>query len=267
MQCRYKRTIGSDSDADDDDDGTVLRQSPLGPLSSPDSLCAAPFATSDELPVFRCQSLSPSSRSISPIDRHQPQHIADDDIAAEDADDPLLFNFSMSPCGSIHGDHAMSADGEEDGAYGGDGSFRSLSPDRISLEELHARLSGGSGDQSLCHTPAGKRLKLETIVEGVFLETPPPAQRGAWCVATQSIDRFVEDQRRRQFAAMLDDVDGGADIEMEMMANDADDFNDDDDAVEMATTAPYERQQQEQQQQQNVDRMLSINFQTKMNMC
>lgn len=207
--------------------------------------------------MFRCQSLSPSSRSISPIDRHQ--HIDDDD----NDDDKLLFNFSMSPCGSTYDDHGGMDDGDE---VADDGSSSPLLADRISLDELHARLSGGAASPSVFHTPVGKRLKLETIVEGVFLETPPPAQRGDWYVATQSIGRFVEDQRQRRFDAMLDDGDddGGSGglsaMAMEMM--------DDHEAgeqcsVELATAAVHDRQQQQQQ----VDRMLSISFQSKMNMC
>lgn len=263
LQCHHKRTIGSDSDSDDDD-GCLARQSPRRPLSSPtplDNHRQQPFATSDELPVFRCQSLSPSSRSISPIDRHQ--HIDDDD----DNDDKLLFNFSMSPCGSVYDDHcSLSMEEENDRAY--DGNSSPQLADRISLEELHARLSGGgdrSASSSVCHTPVGKRLKLETIVEGVFLETPPPAQRGDWCVATQSIGRFVEDQRQRRFAAMLDDGndDGGSGVSSMAMEMIDDEEAGTQCAVDLTTAAVHDRQQQQQQ----VDRMLSISFQTKLNMC
>lgn len=231
----HHRTIDSDSD-----DGSAYSPCSMDDYADDDKYAAAaststtsfgrirPLSAADELPIFRC-------RSISPID---PRH--------DDGGD-TLFNFSMSPCGSI-GDLVDNDDellvGMDDEIDDDDNTQQVLEQlrnncfDRISLEEIHARMSGdGSTDDSndpesttvaadsasspQTPTPAVQRLKLETIVEGVFLETPPRGRllqrHGAWRVATQSIGQFVEDQRRRRYEAIVlaDDDDGAFGMEMD----------------------------------------------------
>lgn len=123
------------------------------------------FRSPDELPVFRIQSLSPTSRSLSPIEFNG------------DDDDGLL-TFSLSPCGSSSDiDESPSGSSSRFPEYDSDGDS-----DRISIASINALI--GTPPAS---GPPGKRLNLETIFEGVFLHTPP--QKSA------RIKEYVEDQR------------------------------------------------------------------------
>ncbi|XP_055641198.1 uncharacterized protein LOC129778357 [Toxorhynchites rutilus septentrionalis] len=96
----------------------------------------------DELPVFSTQSLSPSGRSLSPIDT--------------ESFSPPRYSQNSSIC--------------DNSAY--NTPFESpsqLGKDFVTLEEIHARIGVTPPDSERSRT----RLNLETIFEGEFLETPP----------------------------------------------------------------------------------------------
>lgn len=110
----------------------------------------------DELPIFSIESASPLSS------------INDDAIS--------LLNLSVSPISSnyelaedTHNEFSM-----DFGAYGG-GFDRTADSDgdddRITLDEIHAKINTPPSAKSSKNL--SKRLNLETIYEGVFLETPP----------------------------------------------------------------------------------------------
>lgn len=127
-----------------------------------------PYMSSDELPIFRIQSLSPSGRSLSPIDNVS------------------LLDLSISPLESS-GDESMDEDYHTD-------------EERVSLLDITAQIG---------MSPPNKRLNLETIFEGQFLETPPKkhiACRIAACrkLTVDSINRFVLDQQNRDYCAEVD---------------------------------------------------------------
>lgn len=95
-----------------------------------------PHITVDELPIFRISSLSPSARSLSPIS------IAEDQIFESRS----IYNNMDDP------------DFETD-----------FSCDEFtSLDDIHAQIGTPSSDCS-----ESKIVNLETIFEGVFLDTPP----------------------------------------------------------------------------------------------
>lgn len=129
----------------------------------------------DELPVFSIQSVSPSGRSLSPIDN-----------------EPLsLLNLSISPISSMS--DLSGDDDTEDGRDDHD-------PDRISLEEINAQINTPPSSAKC----TSKRLNLETIFEGVFLETPPKKRRyDAWGVrkvnqiTVERINTYVMEQRQK----------------------------------------------------------------------
>lgn len=127
----------------------------------PDDLDASvpqPFSTSDELPIFRIQSLSPTSRSLSPID-----HIS-----------ASMLNITISPCSSSFtaGDSDEIDPTIEDRISPCSSGDMNSPDDRfdafVSLEEIHSQI--GTPTAPAVHS---RLLKLETIVEGVFLDTPP----------------------------------------------------------------------------------------------
>lgn len=117
-----------------------------------------PFSTSDELPIFRIRSLSPTSRSLSPIDHISASMLnitispSSSYFTAGDSDDndPLIED-RISPCSSS-----------------GDVNSPDCPDAFVSLEEIHSQI--GTPNAPTAHS---KLLKLETIVEGVFLDTPP----------------------------------------------------------------------------------------------
>lgn len=144
-------------------------EAPPEPLSDcdpydfePDDLdelhCSAPhpFSTSDELPIFRIQSLSPTSRSLSPID-----HIS-----------ASMLNITISPCSSSFTDEIEPIIVEDQISPCSSSGDMNSPDDRfdafVSLEEIHSQI--GTPTAPAVHS---KLLKLETIVEGVFLDTPP----------------------------------------------------------------------------------------------
>lgn len=129
----------------------------------------ATFRSADELPIFRIQSLSPTSRSLSPIEFND--------------DDDGLLAFSLSPCGSTSDLEEAATTSRTSQLHAFDISD-AADADRISIASINALI--GTPPTS---GPLGKRLNLETIFEGVFLHTPP--QKGA------RIKEFVEDQRKQ----------------------------------------------------------------------
>lgn len=104
----------------------------------------------DELPIFSLKSISPTSRSLSPIDHESP---------ATQSPSLSLFNissvFENTPPPSNRKRnlyHTMDTQDHE-------------AEETMSLDELHARINTPNRFE--------RRLNLETIFEGVFLDTPP----------------------------------------------------------------------------------------------
>lgn len=140
--------------------------------SNDDSLCSLEIAesgalphhiTSDELPIFSISSLSPTSRSLSPV------------LADQMCISPVDFSDSDEGCSED-----LSAD----------------NPDRMLLNDIHAMI--GTPDEK----NERRLLNLETIFEDVFLETPPkrkqitPQQYERKRFSFESISRYVEDQQQ-----------------------------------------------------------------------
>jgi len=92
-----------------------------------------PHIGADELPIFKIRSISPTGRSISPISLEENESFA-------------LFNVSLSPTKYEEGKRR---------------------DDFITLEEINAQI--GTSPKNSKYS----KLNLETIFEGVFLETPP----------------------------------------------------------------------------------------------
>ncbi|XP_019543500.3 uncharacterized protein LOC109414173 [Aedes albopictus] len=97
----------------------------------------------DELPVFSTQSLSPSGRSLSPID------------------------MDTSPPRSSRGNSTYHT--PCDSPYG-----QPCGKDYVTLEEIQARI-GMTPPPDVDQCRSSPRLNLETIFEDKFLETPPKA--------------------------------------------------------------------------------------------
>lgn len=124
-----------------------------------------PSISSDELPIFSIQSISPTSRSLSPIDNIS------------------LLHF-LSPC--VSPDYNEAIDDMKGVALFDD-------DDRVSLEEVNAKIGSSPADAI-----REKKSNLETIFEGVFLETPPKKPQTSWrlnSIAPQSnmVNRFVQE--------------------------------------------------------------------------
>lgn len=156
-----------------------------------EALRSQPFSTSDELPIFRIQTLSPTSRSLSPIDHISASMLnitvspCSSSFTAGDSDeiDPNIIEDRISPCSSS--DDMDSADGRHFDAF-------------VSLEEIHSQI--GTPNERTVRT----KLKLETIVEGVFLDTPPKEMSDRFyrdsmkAIQLFSIDKYVQEQQQHQ---------------------------------------------------------------------
>lgn len=140
---------------------------PLSPASSKGSLSPSLFddvlelhnfpqtPNADELPVFTIKSLSPGGRSISPID-------SDYDLDTQYA----------SPCFSMNVSPDFDS-GEDEDEYSNcrtTTSDENFFDDFMTLDEIHEQIGTPKNKNS-------KNLNLETIFEGVFLETPPKEKR------------------------------------------------------------------------------------------
>lgn len=161
----------------------------------------------DELPTFSLRSISPNGRSMSPI--------ANETIS--------LFNLSISPISSLE-DLTRINDQSMLGNIGSNvidvscGKFaKDLTPasedcvsnydenERISLDEITASINTPASMLSQSRG-SHKRLNLETIFEGKFLETPPKkrkfdSQRTAHKfneITTERISSYVIEQRQQQ---------------------------------------------------------------------
>ncbi|XP_058059928.1 uncharacterized protein LOC131210665 [Anopheles bellator] len=145
------RTLGKGCthDSSSDEDGCL---SPFNASQDGD----APFTGDsllDELPPFTAGSLSPSARSLSPIEMES-------------------FELSSPTSG-----HLKQYSGCSTPVYGstpppvGKDTESGLQPAEgyVTLDEIHARIGLTPPDLHGSRT----RLNLETIFEGVFLETPP----------------------------------------------------------------------------------------------
>lgn len=117
----------------------------------------------DELPAFTISAVSPTGRSISPID-----------------DEPSLLNLNISP---------ISFEFIDD---------ENCENERVSIEEINAQITSPPTD----HQNRSKRLHLETIFEGVFLETPPKKKRhDSWAIShintVERINSYVMEQQQK----------------------------------------------------------------------
>lgn len=143
----------------------------------------------DELPAFSIQSVSPSGLSISPIGH-----------------EPSLLNLSISPISS-ESDLSDDDDDENDVAMRAIDRTATSSTDdddsdHVSLDEINAQINTPpSATSQRCST---KRLNLETIFEGVFLETPPKKRKyDSWGIRSISkitverINTYVMEQRQK----------------------------------------------------------------------
>lgn len=124
----------------------------------------------EELPTFSIKSMSPYGRTPSPIDNEPTS----------------LLNLSISPIGSTYDPNDVSDDEQTTNysIYNQSSEYNSIShnddDERISLDELTAQICTSPMSQSKsasCSKGSTKRLNLETIFEGVFLETPPKKRR------------------------------------------------------------------------------------------
>ncbi|XP_050088620.1 uncharacterized protein LOC126572931 [Anopheles aquasalis] len=105
----------------------------------------------DEMPPFSAFSLSPSARSLSPIEMESFDSVPSTPTRSKEfvGCSTPIFNKS-APDG-----------GETDSSQPAEGF--------VSLDEIHARIGLTPPDSHKSRS----RLNLETIFEGVFLETPP----------------------------------------------------------------------------------------------
>lgn len=107
--------------------------------------------TNDELPIFAIRTISPSGRSLSPIDT--------DEFFSDELESPR-FNMAVSPC--LDDDDSEFSDGNSSTQYF---EFE----DVMTLDQLHEKI-GTPPKTGKYNTSA--HLNLETIFEGVLLETP-----------------------------------------------------------------------------------------------
>ncbi|KAG4070601.1 hypothetical protein HA402_013521 [Bradysia odoriphaga] len=146
--------------------------------SNDDSICSLEIVepgayqiTSDELPIFSISSMSPTSRSLSPVMADQmcisPVDFSDFDDDDEECSDDLSTD----------------------------------NPDRMLLNDIHALI--GTPDEKNDR----RLLNLETIFEDVFLETPPkrkqmtPQQYERKRYSFESISRYVKDQQKFEYCS------------------------------------------------------------------
>lgn len=114
-----------------------------------------------------------------------------------------LLNLSISPI-SVNHDDELVRDfyGYSDPrSYSGAGNDDDDDEERISLDEITAQINTPPPSHSISAT---KRLNLETIFEGVFLETPPKKRKfDSWRVQTirevttdERISTYVKEQQQ-----------------------------------------------------------------------
>lgn len=149
----------------------------------------------DELPAFSIQSVSPSGRSISPI---------------IDNEQYSLLNLSISPISSLS-DLTANDDDERVNRTNENYDDDDDDSDRVSLAELNAQINTPPSG----HNCSKKRLNLETIFEGVFLETPPKKLKfNSWGfgdnITVERINTYVMEQRQK--AEMTNDPNRLCDI-------------------------------------------------------
>lgn len=104
----------------------------------------------DELPIFSLKSISPTSRSLSPIDHESPS-----------TQSPSLSLFNIS---SVI-ENTPPPSNRKRNLYHTMDTQDHEAEETMSLDELHARINTPNRFE--------RRLNLETIFEGVFLDTPP----------------------------------------------------------------------------------------------
>lgn len=196
-QNNFEAIIDSSNDEDIEEDYSESYSSTSGSWviddTANDTGCAEFKLSSDELPTFSIQSVSPSGRSLSPIT-----------YAAE----PIsLFNLSISPISSMNDltqlnemDDDLFGVSSLEGTANGKRKDSDIDDDdeRVSLDEITAQIKSPPASQLHC---SGKRLNLETIFEGVFLETPPKKRKfDSWRmrikeITAERLHMYVQEQQ------------------------------------------------------------------------
>lgn len=142
-QNRPEIVCGSNMDFSSDEEGYA---SPYSGWSDEDNAHISNRQLMDELPIFSTQSLSPSGRSLSPID----------------------VDFSSPPRSSRGNNSSV-----YNTPFDSPSQMIPIGKDFVTLEEIQARIGmtpPAEQDPERCRSP---RLNLETIFEDKFLETPP----------------------------------------------------------------------------------------------
>ncbi|XP_052867707.1 uncharacterized protein LOC128276195 [Anopheles cruzii] len=141
----HRRSLGKGCsyDSSSDEDGCL---SPFNASQDGEAPFTGASGLLDEMPPFTAESLSPSARSLSPIERE-----------SFESSSPTSGHEQYSGCSTPVGKDTES--GRQPPEAGG----------WVTLDELHARIGLTPPDLHASRT----RLNLETIFEGVFLETPP----------------------------------------------------------------------------------------------
>lgn len=186
-------------DEQDEDNGSncsMSDHSDAFDVSIEDSFQFANESTRDffeEMPTFSIKCLSPCGRSPSPI-----------------GSEPIsLLNLSISPIGS---NYDLSEFTDDDTRTSHADLFRSSErsgqdisgtddEERVSLDDITAQINTPPPAST---RGSSKRLNLETIFEGVFLETPPKRRKfESWQMRTirevtvERINTYVKEQQQK----------------------------------------------------------------------
>lgn len=175
--------------------GSVSDRSGLSEASIDDSFQYLEESTREffeEMPSFSIKCFSPCGRTPSPI-----------------TNEPIsLLNLSISPIGSTHDMSEYTED--DDSRTSNTENFRNSEKsgcmtdtddeERVSLDDITAQINTPPQN---ANRGSSKRLNLETIFEGVFLETPPKRRRhDTWHmraireVTVERINTYVREQQQ-----------------------------------------------------------------------
>lgn len=139
-------SLSSSSSSSSDEDGY------LSPFNGSDDGAAVDGSLLDEMPPFSACSMSPSARSLSPIESE-----LFESPNASSKSGRSYVGCSTPVYEAPRRDAATS------------GEDRPPAEGYVTLDEIHARIGLTPPDGNVSRS----RLNLETIFEGVFLETPP----------------------------------------------------------------------------------------------
>lgn len=147
----------------------------------------------EEMPPFSIKCFSPCGRTPSPIASNEPLS---------------LLNLSISPIGSNYDEYTENDDTRTSNAdflrnseMSGQEMIDIDEEERVSLDDITAQIN--TPPQTMARG-SSKRLNLETIFEGVFLETPPKKKRyDTWHMRTirevtvERINTYVIEQQQK----------------------------------------------------------------------